>query len=67
MPFKVFQNDTILTAQDVNDYMMEQQITVFDSASARDSAITNPLHGMVSYRKDNQRFYFYTGTNWRGL
>lgn len=68
MPFKTFVDGDILTAAEVNDYMMEQQVTVFDSASARDAAITTPLHGMISYRKDNQRFYYYTASNtWRGL
>lgn len=67
MPYKVFQDDNVLTAAEVNDYMMEQQITVFDNEATRSSAIASPIHGMISYRKDNGRFYVYTGTNWRGI
>lgn len=67
MPFRLFSDGEVLTAQAVNDYMMEQQITVFDNASDRDAAITSPIHGMISYRKDNGRFYYYTGSTWRGL
>lgn len=67
LPYKVFQDGDVLTAQDVNDYIMEQQVTVFDNEAARSSAIATPLHGMISYRKDNGRFYYYTGSNWRGL
>lgn len=67
MPFKVFVNGNVLTAAEVNDYIMEQQITVFDSEAARSSAIANPVHGMVSYRKDNDRFYFWNGFRWRSF
>ena len=65
MPFKVFSNGQILTAADVNDYIMEQQIMVFDDATARGTAITAPLHGMTAFLKDSNRLSYYDGSTWR--
>lgn len=65
MPFKVFEDGNILTAQEVNDYIMEQQIAVFDDADARDIVLTAPVHGAVVYLKDRERLSFFDGSIWR--
>lgn len=46
--FKTFTAGQILTAADVNAYLM-QGVLVFTNESARDTAITSPVEGMVAY------------------
>jgi hypothetical protein len=50
--FKLFADGNVLTASEVNTFMMEQQIMVFASAAARDAAITSPSEGMFAFLKD---------------
>lgn len=65
MPFKTFVNGNILTAAEVNDYMMEQQLMVFADATARGTAIANPVHGMTVFLKDVNRLSYFDGSSWR--
>lgn len=44
---------TVLTASDVNNYLMEQTVMSFASTGARDVAITAPEAGMVAYIRSN--------------
>jgi hypothetical protein len=64
--FKVFQDGDVLTATEVNGYMMEQQIMVFANAAARDAALPTPSEGMFAYLKDTDRLMVYT-TTWRNV
>jgi hypothetical protein len=61
--FKVFQNGNVLTASEVNTFMMDQMIMVFASAAARDAAITSPSEGMFAFLKDTDKLTVYT-TSW---
>jgi len=61
--FKVFQDGNVLTASDVNTFMMEQMIMVFASAAARDAAITSPSEGMFAFLKDTDKLTVYK-TSW---
>ena len=49
---KNFVSGSILTASDVNSFLMDQSVMVFDDSAARGSAIPTPSEGMVTYRKD---------------
>ena len=49
---KNFVAGEILTAADVNSFLMDQSVMVFDDSAARGSAIPTPSEGMVTYRKD---------------
>jgi hypothetical protein len=64
MAYKVFSNGSVLNASDLNDYLMNQSVMVFSSASARSSALTSPLEGMVTYLQDTNAFNYYTGSAW---
>jgi hypothetical protein len=66
MPFKLFQNGNILTAQEVQEYMMNQQIMVFASQAARDAAISTPTDGMFAFLKDTNKLTVYTD-QWRNV
>lgn len=59
---------TVLTASDVNNYLMEQSVMSFASTGARDVAVTAPEDGMVAYIRSNdanEGLYTYNGTSWR--
>ncbi len=61
--FKTFTTGEVLTAGDVNGYLM-QGINVFANATARDAAITSPQEGQFAYTKDNNSLWYYTGSAW---
>ena len=67
MAYKVFSNGSVLNASDLNDYLMNQSVMVFSSSTARSSAITSPVEGMMTYLEDTNRFQFYNGTAWQDL
>lgn len=62
--FKVFTAGEVLSANDVNNFIMQQQVCVFDSVAARDSAITSPNEGQFAFLKDTDTLTFYDGTDW---
>jgi hypothetical protein len=61
--FKTFTTGEVLTAADVNGYLM-QGILVFATEAARNSAITSPQEGQFAYTKDNNSLWYYTGSAW---
>lgn len=65
--FKVFATGDVLSASDVNTYMMQQTVMVFANASARTSALSAVLaEGMVSYLQDTNALEVYDGSAWVG-
>jgi hypothetical protein len=63
--FKTWVNGDVLTASDLNTYIMEQTVMVFNNTAARDAAVTAPSEGMFAYTKDNDTLYYYTGSAWQ--
>lgn len=63
MPFKNFTPNQ-LTAAEVNTYLMQQSVMVFASATARSSALTTPVEGMVTYLQDVDKLQYWNGTLW---
>jgi hypothetical protein len=61
---KVFIAGDILEAAEVNGYLMDQSIMVFDNDGARGSAIPIPTQGMFAYLKSDSTLYTYDGANW---
>lgn len=59
-----FVNGDVLTASQVNGYLMEQSVMVFASAATRTTALPSPSDGMISYLKDVKLYYTYNGTAW---
>ena len=57
--FKVFSAGAVLTASEVNNYLMEQSIMTFATTAARDAAITAPEDGMVCYVTGDTSLYQY--------
>lgn len=65
--FLTFTDGQVLTAAQVNGYLMKQAVMYFATAAARSSAITSPEEGMVTYRADGDVLEFYNGTSWIGM
>jgi hypothetical protein len=51
--FKNFTTASVLTASDVNNYLMEQTVMSFASTGARDVQVASPEAGMVAYVRSN--------------
>jgi hypothetical protein len=64
--FKTFTSGEVLTAADVNGYLM-QGINVFTNAANRDAEITSPQEGQFAYLKDTNVTTYYTGSAWVGI
>lgn len=62
--FRTFAVGEVLTAANVNDYLMEQVVTVFADATARDAAITSPQEGQISFLKNTDVLTYYSGSSW---
>jgi hypothetical protein len=64
---KVFTAGEVLTAANVNGYLMDQTIMVFAGTAARSSAIATASAGMVSFRTDGSAWEGYNGSTWGAL
>ena len=56
----------VLTASDVNGYLMDQSVMVFAGTAARASAIPTPSAGMVAYSTATS-LQVYNGSAWVGI
>jgi hypothetical protein len=63
MPRKVFDAGEVLSATDVNTFLMDQMVMTFAGTAARGSAIATPTEGMLTYLADTDTFEFYNGTS----
>lgn len=61
---KVFVAGDVLTAADVNGYLMDQAVMVFADSTARDTAISSPSEGMFVYLSDTNALQYYDGAAW---
>ena len=59
---KEFNSGDILLASEVQGYLQDQAVMVFDDAAARGSAIPNPSEGMLTYNKDTDALELYDGS-----
>lgn len=63
--YKLFATGDVLTAAQVNTYLMQQSVMSFASAAARTTAISGILaEGMVTYLQDTNSLEYYDGTSW---
>jgi len=64
--FKTFATGDVLSASDVNGYLM-QGVLVFADATERNAEITSPQEGQFAYLKDTNVTTYYTGSAWANL
>lgn len=66
--YKNFVDGDILTATQVDTYLMEQAVMVFDNATARTTALSGVVaEGMISYLKDTNAVEKYDGSSWSAI
>ena len=61
---KTFTAGDVLTASDVQNYLMDQTTMVFAGTAARSSAIATPTEGMFAVTTDTDELDYYNGTAW---
>jgi len=64
---KVFTAGEVLTAANVNGYLMDQTVMVFAGTAARGSAIGTASEGMLTYLSDSNTVQYYDGAAWTNL
>lgn len=64
---KVWAADEVLSAADLNEYLGDQVITIFSSATARDSAMLTPIEGQTVYLQDSNVYQSWNGSAWVSL
>jgi len=62
--YRTFTAGEVLTAANVQTYLMDQAIPVFADATARDAAITAPAEGQHCFLEDTDALQYYTGSAW---
>jgi hypothetical protein len=67
MPRQVFDAGEVLSATDVNNFLMNQMVMTFAGTAARGSAIASPTEGMLTYLEDTNTFQYYNGTSFVAL
>ena len=61
MPYLDFQVNQVLTAAQVNSYLMNQSVMTFADAAARTAALPTPNDGMMSFLEDVLQVQVYSG------
>ena len=56
--------DAETLAKNIANALVERSVMRFDSASARAATLTSPVEGMVTWLRDANLLYHYTGTSW---
>jgi hypothetical protein len=64
--FRTFTAGEVLTAANVQDFLMDQMVMNFNGTAARGSALPFPTAGMVAH-VGGGTVTVYTGTAWRNL
>ena len=60
---KTFTAGAVLTAEEVNTFLMAQAIPVFANAAAAGSAMPTPSEGQFRFLRDTDSFEVFTGTS----
>ena len=64
---KTFEANEVLTAADVNGYLMDQSVMKFATTSSRDTNIPSPTEGMVVYIDADDEIQVWTGASWENI
>jgi hypothetical protein len=66
--YKLFNTGDVLTAAQVNTYLMQQSVMVFANSTARTTALSGVLaEGMLSYLQDTNAVEKYDGSAWGAI
>jgi hypothetical protein len=66
--YKLFATGDVLTAAQVNTFLMQQTVMVFASSAARTTALSGVVaEGMLSYLTDSNALQYYDGAAWQDV
>jgi len=66
--FREFESGAVLTAAQVQNFLQDQVVMVFDDSAARTSALgTLVSEGMVTFLKDTDSLEFFDGSSFQGV
>ena len=66
--YKLFATGDVLTAAQVNTYLMQQSVMVFASSTARNTALSGVVsEGMLAYLLDTNDLTLYDGAAWNSF
>jgi len=65
--FKTFVAGAVLGASEVNTYLMQQSVMTFATTSARNSGITSPSAGMLTFITGTKTLELYDGAGWTAI
>lgn len=65
--YRSFSDGAVLTAAQVQTYLMDQAVMVFAGTAARGSALPSPSEGMMTYLSDSDVVQVYNGSTWSTL
>ena len=57
----------VITAGNVQSYLQDQTVMVFDSNAVRSTAVVVPTEGMLSWLEDGGKYQYYDGASWLDL
>ena len=62
--YRTFTAGEVLTADNVQTFLMDQAIPVFANNAAATAVITSPSEGQFRFLKDTDALEYYTGSAW---
>ena len=66
--YKLFATGDVLTAAQVNTFLMQQTVMVFADSAARTTALSGVVaEGMLSYLTDTNALQYYDGAAWQDV
>jgi hypothetical protein len=65
--FKTFVAGAVLGATEVNTYLMQQSVMTFATVAARNSGITSPSAGMLTFITGTKTLELYDGAGWTAI
>lgn len=57
----------VITASNVQSYLQDQTVMVFDSNAVRSTAVVVPTEGMLSWLESDGKYQYYDGASWLDL
>jgi len=63
--YRSFAPNSVLTADQVQNFLMDQAVQVYADASERDTTLTGVVsEGMVAYLESEEKLFIFTGASW---
>jgi hypothetical protein len=65
--FRTWSPGEVITANNVQTYLMDQSVLVFASTADRSAQLISPTEGMLSWLEDANKYQYFEGSTWQDL